>query len=232
MSTSIDLIEEFIKKNIDNYDHEPGRLSDVAHECLKDAILCLDVRSGDPLSEVRLSKALNISRTPLRAAFQQLAQEGLIHIIPGRTAVIASRSPRQLLDALGVRMLLEPELCRLVAGALSEEQRNLLDDYTNQLAKAAEARDRATWTQVDVKWHQTICEACPNQLLGEMVFKAWQQMRIQGVVTRMSDESLIPGTQEHRAIADAIANGDRDRAAELMLSHLHFARERMFLLDL
>lgn len=228
----MDLLEKFIGDNITNYDTTANRLSDVAYDFLKDAILCLDVHSGDPLSEARLSKALNISRTPVRAAIQKLAEDGLLQIIPGRAAVIASRSPQQVLDALKVRMLLEPEVCRLVAGALSPQQRERLEGYTNGLREAAEAQNRADWIQVDVKWHQIICEACPNQLLGKMVLQAWQHMRTQGVVTRISDESLIPGTQEHRDIADAILAGDGDRAAELMREHLQAARERMFLSDM
>jgi DNA-binding GntR family transcriptional regulator len=57
-------------------------------------------------------------------------------------------------------------------------------------------------------------------------------MRVQGVSSHVSDESLIPGTQEHREVADAILGGDGDKAAELMREHLQSARERMFLSEM
>ena len=169
MSDSISQIQTFIEKNIRNYTNDSRQLSEVAYACLRDAILYTDIRAGDPLSEHRLSKALNVSRTPLRAAIQKLAQEGMLQVIPGRAVVIASRSPQQVIDGFGVRMLLEPEACRSAALALDQQSRDGLKEYTQRLIDAANARDRSTWSQTDHRWHQIIADACPNQLLGKMV---------------------------------------------------------------
>ena len=219
MSSSIDLIEAFIDKHLDSYAREAHRLSDVAYECLKDAILTVDVRSGDPLSEVKLSKALGISRTPVRAAIQKLVDDGLLQVIPGRAVVIASRSVQEMLDALEVRLLLEPEVCRQVARTLSDEQRELLIEYTHKLAAAAESLDRAAWTRIDIRWHELLCNACPNELLGRMVMQAKHHIHKQGISSQISDEWIIAGTQEHRDVVDAILAGDGDKAAELMRKH-------------
>ena len=51
---------------------------EIAYERLKDALQHADLEAGDVLSENRLSKALGISRTPVREALQQLAQEGMV----------------------------------------------------------------------------------------------------------------------------------------------------------
>jgi len=229
MPESIYLIEKYIEDNLDSYDHLNHRLSDVAYECLKDAILTQDVRSGDPVAEKQLSIAFNFSRTPIRSAIQKLAQEGLLQIIPGRAVFIASRSPKQVLDALKVRILLEPETCRLATEAMSGEQRKLLEELTNRLEEAVVAKDRSAWARTDLQWHELICKACPNELLGQLVLQAFHHMRIQGVISHISYESLNPGTREHREIADAILAGDGDRSVDLMRLHLQSARERMFL---
>lgn len=232
MSDSISQIQTFIEKNIRNYTDDSRQLSEVAYACLRDAILYTDIHAGDPLSEHRLSKALNVSRTPLRAAIQKLAQEGMLQVIPGRAVVIASRSPQQVIDGFGVRMLLEPEACRSAALTLDQWSRERLQEYTQRLIDAAHTRDRSAWSQADHQWHQIIADACPNQLLGKMVMQAYFQMRVHGVVPLISTESLLPGTQEHVEMADAILHGDGARAADLMRQHLQSARDRLFLTDL
>ncbi len=228
MLDSIDQIEDFIHKNIDNYTNSSNLLSDVAYECLKDAILSVDVHSGDPLSEPRLSNALGISRTPVRTAIQQLVQDGLLQLIPGRAVVIASRSIKQVLDAQEVRRLLEPEVCRLVAGKLPPVLVTEFKDITQQLLAAAQQTDRATWMRVDVRWHEILCQNCPNELMGQMVLQAKNHMHKQGVGEQVSDAYLLSGTEEHVAIAEAIVEGDGALAGNLMLQHLEGMRKHLF----
>ena len=220
MLNSIDQIEDFIHKNINNYTNSSNLLSDVAYECLKDAILSVDVHSGDPLSEPRLSSALGISRTPVRTAIQQLVQDGLLQLIPGRAVVIASRSIKQVLDAQEVRRLLEPEVCRLVAGTLSAPLLTEFKEITTQLLEAAQTLDRPMWMRVDVRWHEILCQNCPNELMGQMVLQAKNHMHKQGVGEQVSDAYLLAGTKEHVAIADAIIHGDGELASRLMFEHL------------
>jgi DNA-binding GntR family transcriptional regulator len=111
---------------------------------------------------------------------------------------------------------------------MTNDQRKQFDELTKLLEEAVEAKDRIAWARIDLSWHTFLCNACPNELLGQMVLQAFHHMRIQGVVPLLSTESLIPGTREHREVADAILAGDSLRAAELMHFHLQSARERMF----
>jgi DNA-binding GntR family transcriptional regulator len=228
MADSIELIEQYLEENYQKDDNNHDRLSDIAYEWLKEAILVLDVRSGDPVSENRLSQAFGISRTPVRTAIEKLAQENLLQVIPGRAVVIASRSVNEVFDAMDVRILLEPELCRQTAGSISQENRERLEELTKLLEIAAQDNDRPAWVKADIEWHTLICEACPNELLGKMVLQAFTHMRLQGVVSHIPNKALIPGTEEHRTIADIIIAGKGDLAKEMTRSHLEAARKRLF----
>ena len=228
MTSSIDLIEEYILEKFDRDGHHDGRLSDIAYEWLKEAILVLDVRSGDPVSESRLSEIFQISRTPIRTAVEKLAQEDLLQVIPGRAVVIASRSANQIYDAMNVRILLEPEMFRLTTMSMTDEDRERFGELTNQLEKAYEDDDRPAWAKVDIAWHTLLSELCPNKLLGKMVLEAFNHMRLQGVIRYISNEMLLPGTREHREIADAIIAGEGERVKSTVLDHLKSARDRMF----
>ena len=51
---------------------------------IREAILGGSIGAGERLNEVRLSKTLAVSRTPVRAALQALAGEGLLDYAPNR----------------------------------------------------------------------------------------------------------------------------------------------------
>ncbi|MBQ2616513.1 MAG: GntR family transcriptional regulator, partial [Synergistaceae bacterium] len=53
-----------------------------AYEALKDMILGGHFEKGEIYSETKVSKELEISRTPIRDAVQRLAQERYIDVIP------------------------------------------------------------------------------------------------------------------------------------------------------
>ncbi len=227
MESSIDRIERYL---IDMQDRPNGDklLRDIAYERLKEAIQNVDVEAGDPLSENRISGAMQISRTPVREALKQLVAEGLLQMIPGRAVVIASHSIQQVSDALHVRRLLEPEVMRLAADRLGSAERQKLAAFTEAMIEAAHQGDRATWSNVDRDWHEILCNNCPNRLLGQMVLQALNHMYNEGVSAKVTDEYLIEGTLEHKAVVDFILANDGDGAANAMRDHIDRLRKKLF----
>ena len=121
MSTGIDKLEKYLLEQGQVDSTDTRLLRQIAYERLHDAIRHSDLQPGEPLSETRISKALGISRTPVREALQQLATEGLVQIIPGRAITVAAPSIQEVLEIVHIRELLEPELVRLAAETLPIE---------------------------------------------------------------------------------------------------------------
>src|SRR3954468_16840506 len=57
-----------------------------AYGQLRERILHLEIPPGTNLDEVGYAKMLGISRTPVRQAFIQLGAEGLVDLLPNRSA--------------------------------------------------------------------------------------------------------------------------------------------------
>lgn len=224
----MDQLEEYLSKIEPVEDTDTRLLRQIAYDRLQEAIRNSNLQPGEPLSETRISKALGISRTPVREALQQLASEGLIQIIPGRAVTVAAPSMQEVLDALHVRELLEPEVIRLAAEALTSEQRQELQNITAALETAAKAGDRATWSKVDIIWHEILSNACPNHLLGELVLQARNRMHNKGSDEHVSDQYIVDGTAEHRDVVEAILTRDGEKAEQLMRDHIRHVRENMF----
>lgn len=229
MPNAIVKLEEYLLEKGQVSETDDSRLlRQVAYDRLRDAIKHANLQPGDPISEVRISKALGISRTPVREAIQQLAQEGLVQIIPGRAIMVAAPSIQEVLDAIHVRELLEPEVVRLTAEGMPIETQETLQGLMQEMERAAKAGDRAGWSIADVKWHEVLCGVCPNQLLGQLVVQARDRIHRKSVHNLVSDQYLIKGTEEHKEVLDAIFAGKGDIAQQLMLDHLKQVRENMF----
>lgn len=67
------------------------------YETMRLAIILKMFRANDSINEMELSQALNVSRTPLREAYQRLAEDGLIESRPKSSAIVTA------IDAIKVR---------------------------------------------------------------------------------------------------------------------------------
>ncbi len=206
----------------------PRLLSEVAYERIKDAIRNADLEPGQPLSETKLSKLLGISRTPVREAIHQLAQEGLVQIIPGRAVTVASLSVQEVLNAVHVRTILEPEVARLAAVSISPEDLEALWKILVQMEQAIEGEDRVAWAKADSQFHEILSASCPNKLLGDMAIQVRNRISYLSSDNQTGQKRMQACTQEHRQIVDAIAAGDPQEAEETMRNHLTMLRESYF----
>lgn len=224
----MDKLEQYLAEMGHIIESDSRLLRQIAYERLHEAIKHAQLEPGEPLSETRISRALGISRTPVREALQQLVQEGLLQVIPGRAITVAAPSIQEVLDALHVRELLEPELVRLAAEAMYEEELKTLQELTEEMERAARAGDRPAWSKADIKWHETLCNGCPNRLLGQMVLQARNRIYNKIADEHVTNQYLIEGTLEHKQIVDALAAHDGKRVEQLMLEHIRNVRENMF----
>ena len=220
-------LEQYLNEHYEDYNGENMRLREVAYKRLYDALRNVDLEPGEPLPEVQLSRVLGLSRTPVREALQQLATDGLIQFIQGRAVTIAARSAQEVFDALHVRELLEPQAVKLAVQMVTGKKLARLQELTDLMEQAALKAERAAWSRADREWHEVLCNACPNKLLGEMVLLARNRMYHKGSDEYVTERYLIDGTAEHRRIVEAVAAQDAELAEQLTLYHLHQLRENI-----
>lgn len=206
----------------------PRLLRDVAYERLRDAITSGDLLPGTPLSETQLSKAYEISRTPVREAIQQLAQEGLVQVIPGRSIMVAAPSMHEMMNVVHMRYLLEPEVARLAARSVSPEIRETLVQAVDEMLSAVKKSDRNNWSRLDTLFHELVMEACSNQMLGKLVFQLRNRIHYMINDPQTSLKRMEACTLEHKAVADAIIAGDEQGAEAAMRAHIEQLRNSLF----
>ena len=85
------------------------------YEALKSAVLTLDLRPGADLDEARLSDDFQLSRTPLREVFRQLAGEGYLDLRENRGPRVSEMSHTTLRDFFLTAPMIYGAILRLAA---------------------------------------------------------------------------------------------------------------------
>lgn len=226
----MDRLEQYLASQPDKFSDNTSLLRrEVAYERLKDALQHAELEPGDVLSETRLSNALGISRTPVREALHQLAQEGLVQVIPGRAVTVAAPSVRSVMDVVHLRRLLEPELVRLATDAATEQDLQVLEETMQRMERACEEGDHTNWSRSDTVFHELLGELCPNEILGEIVVQMRNRAHhLANIDSQTNPKRLLECTNEHRQIVDCIKARDGEKAAEAVREHIDKLRDSLF----
>lgn len=197
-------------------------LRQLAYESLKADILVGDLAPGTPISEAERAEALGISRTPVREAMQQLAQEGLIEVFPKRGTFVARLSARDVRESFELREAVETFAARLAAerrtGEDLERMRAALSDVPSTSGDGRYARA--------ADFHRLIVQAAQNRYLQQSFDGSADRIDL---ASRLA--ARIPSPQRpdssHQAIFDAIEQGDERAAEESMRRHLQHHAEAL-----
>lgn len=226
----MDKLEHYLASQPENLSENTSLLRrEVAYERLKDALQHAELEPGDVLSENRLSIALGISRTPVREALQQLAQEGMVQVIPGRAVTVAAPSVRSVMDVVHLRRLLEPELVRLATKAASSDELQALEKAIRRMEEACDQGDHMKWSRADTVFHESLGEICPNELLGEVVVQMRNRAHhLANIDSQTNPKRLSECTLEHREIVDCMKARDSENAADAVRQHIDKLRDSLF----
>ena len=201
------------------------------HQHLREEILSDRLPAGTELSEVALARELGVSRGPIRESIVRLASEGLVLVRPRRGAIVRSLSRDEFVEAYQVREALEVMAVRLAVPRLDRGRlRRAAADQRRARADVA-GGDVGGFFETNAAFHAVFVAASGNDTLGEIYRQLLGQMgryRLQSLSLRGNLERSIA---EHRAIVQAAAEGDAERAARLMAEHIQVPQMRVHSLD-
>ncbi len=202
------------------------RRADSIRETLEQLIITGEFADGERLDEIRLSERFNVSRTPLREAFQMLSASGLLELIPRRGAYVRHPGIVELVEMFEVMAELEGMCGRLAARRVTDEDLRELKTAARDCETALISRDADTYYRENGRFHSLLYTASGNSFLASEASRLQRrlqpfrrmQLRVRG---RMSQSM-----EEHRAILSALEDGDPERAEQELRSHIAVQGER------
>ncbi|MGE3269622.1 MAG: GntR family transcriptional regulator [Chloroflexota bacterium] len=203
---------------------EPRALSRRIVDQLKRVIIAGELRPGDRVLETELAEQLGVSRGPVREAFRQLEQEGLLVSYPHRGTFVATVPEDEIEEVYALRAHLEAYAARRVVVEHRDEALAALGELFEQMLVAAQEKDLAGLADIDLQFHDTLLELSGYQGLHRI----WRSM--DGLVRARTYATLaLPGRDElidytagsHRPIVEAIRSGDPDAVDAAVKHHIH-----------
>lgn len=197
---------------------QPVSLADKAYQAIRELIVSLELAPGAVIEEPELMERLGIGRTPVREALRRLAHERLIEVYPRRGMFVTGVDVRELARLSEVRLVLEPEAARRAAERATDADRaeiaELLDDLEGH------GRDERELMALDERIHGAVYRAAHNELLAATLGQYYVlALRIWSMALDRATE-LEEAVDAHRALLEAIRDGDPERAAETMRAHV------------
>jgi DNA-binding GntR family transcriptional regulator len=195
--------------------------ADYVYQELRHRIITKQLKPGQRLPEVNIAVQMGVSRTPVREALRRLASEGLVLIIPNSGARLASPTRREMEDTYAVREQLECISVAIAATRISERNLRRLEDAILEEEKAFEEKNLELYLEVNENFHRIIAEASGNRVLAEFVENILARTNAYVVFyDPFYDIEDNPSISQHKAIAQALREREREKAVDLMREHL------------
>jgi GntR family transcriptional regulator, rspAB operon transcriptional repressor len=205
----------------------PSRESDRIEAELRRLILTLELEPGLAISESTLMQRYGWGRTPLREAFQRLAEQSLLQIIPRQGAVVTALSVFDFIEMMDAMSLVIGPAAALACKRLSEQDLAQLDTITAKAETSAASGDFATLADLDYEFHRILAVATGNRYLSNYLLHLHQVATRFNYAAWKRDGSAHDSIREHEQIISTLRKREPAQARAVMLQHIEGARQRV-----
>ncbi len=195
---------------------------------IENAILDGEYKDGDSLNELRLSKELGVSRTPVREALMQLELEGLVRNIPNKGAVVVGVTEQDTHDIYEIRIRIEGLASKLCAEKITEEELRALEQIVELQEFYLMKNDTDQIWRLDSDFHKIIYDASRSRPLRSTLSNFHNYIKKARDMSMQSEGRAEKCVAEHKAILDAIKSRDGALAEKLTAEHITNAEDNIF----
>lgn len=197
-----------------------GSLGSKIFILLRDRILNESYQCGDKLNELTLAKELKISRTPIREALKQLELEGLVESIPNKGVYVKGFSPRDIDDMFEIRLSLERLAVSFAIDRMDEVHLAKIKEVFELLEFYTAKGDFDKVNDFNILFHESIYQATQSTYFEQILKDIHYYVSVTSRHSIARPERLESSLLEHRAILEAIIDGDKDEATERIQRHI------------
>ena len=195
-------------------------------DTLTSDIVAHRLQPGAKLGEQKLATQFGVSRTLIRQALFQMAQNRLIRMEPARGAFVAAPSALEAQQVFAVRRMLEAGLVRSFIASATAQHIATLRAHVAQEQAAVLGGDVARRTVLLGDFHVCMAQLLGNTVLAEMLQELLARCALITLLYQ-SASAADRSNVEHSAIVDALEAGDEALALQRMDTHLQHVQESL-----
>ncbi|MBM7553304.1 GntR family transcriptional regulator [Thalassobacillus pellis] len=206
--------------NVSNVIPAQKSVREFAYSTLKEQIMKLELEPGRKISESEITKNLTVSRTPIREAFQRLAQEELLVIYPQRGTEVSKIDLDHVEEARFLRENTERGIVKEACLEFSEEYLFQLEMNLNMQELCDKKQNYSRLYQLDDEFHRILFSGCKKDRIWNLLQQMnshFNRLRILRLSSGMEWDNIIT---QHKKIYELILSKDTDKVDEVMEKHL------------
>lgn len=193
--------------------------TDRVTDALREAIVTLEMRPGEPIDKERLMEAFGVSRFPIAEALKRLQAEKLVDIRPQSGTSVSRIRLADIYENMFLRRALEAEVVEAACHGAREQLVAELRRNLRYQKAAVEAGDRVGFHILDMAFHDLLVERLDYPRVRTITENARLALdRVRRLLSSPRRHALT--YDEHKAIVDAIEAGDVVGARAAMVDHI------------
>lgn len=198
-------------------------LREQVYTTLRSEILEGRLGAGTRLGEVDLAEQLNVSRGTVREALRRLQQSGLVEGEDRVGLRVAEFSSAQLRELFDVRAALEALAAEtIVRSGRGGEVADILEKRLPTFPEGVSVRERL---DVDLGFHEAMCEASGNAMLVAMWRELQDRMRVAVLSRSAGADTGLMDSSYHMPIVEGLRDGDPEDVRAILVEHMRHARD-------
>ena len=190
-------------------------------------ILTGALQPATAVNQAELAAEFQMSPTPVREALRRLESEGLVIFVAHTTVKVSPLDLKELDDLYAIRVALDSMAGQLAATNRTDEDMAKLTDLLRP-ASASEPRDRLERNR---EFHRAVYGASGNRQLTILLDQLWDRTERYRIVLVANETGggahyeRNRSDDDHCAIASAVFEGDADRVATLLRTHVQHSHD-------
>ncbi|CUH96599.1 hypothetical protein P22_2689 [Propionispora sp. 2/2-37] len=187
----------------------PEQLSskETAFRQIREWIIDGTLAPGEKINDMELSKALRISRTPVREALQLLEAQNFVEIMPGRKTTVTHIDEDELRLILPPIAALSGVACELAIDKINDQIISELKSMNNQIEYDIRNNSFFAANQHDLEFHNIILKVTNNKYIDGMLSMMLAHVR-RLICNQQINLSLI-SVEEHKQLIHAFETKDK-----------------------
>lgn len=186
-------------------------------EVLQEAILKGEIKPGDRVFQDNVAKRLDVSRIPVRLAFEMLQSRGLLTLSPHKGATVTELSVEEMREvfdfrAYAERVAIEKSLPKLTEADLEQAQKTI--------RKMQVVEDTDEWLQLNRTFHSILYSRFNSSVFNEVIQMLRANTERYVRISLSFANRFREYDHEHEEILAACYKRDIEQAKALLTTHL------------
>ena len=200
----------------------PSTLNELAYKEIRNSLISGQLQFDKIYSANYFAEILKVSRTPVREALLQLANEGCLISLQGQGFKIKEYSTKEIRDFFETRRMIESYVVERVVGSLTEQELGQLEGCLRSMVERAKRRGETySFLEADKDFHMNLVNRYDNFLLISIMQNIRNLISIFGGRALSHRERYQEVLDEHNVIFEAIRQKDKKKAVQSMVYHLN-----------